>query len=131
MIKGTRYLKSNGAIIGMMTVRTADQFTSAETTLAAFIEGEYSYDTTYIPAGVATDRPTLSVTVDKTTVDADGIDFCTLSAVPLDAEIYINGVRLGISDGTDVEINFDLVGEYLLKVSLFPYLDFEETINAT
>jgi len=75
-------------------------------------------------------RPAMAATIDKTTVAAGGVDYATVTNVPSGAEVLIAGQNEGVSDGTDVELTFDISGQYVVKISLFPYLDWKVTINA-
>ena len=82
---------------------------------------------------VITDRPTNPTTIDKTTVTANGIDAITLSNIPTNSTIEIKGAGLNVNQvaaNPTETITFSVIGTYTIKVTLFPYLDFEGTINA-
>jgi hypothetical protein len=76
-------------------------------------------------------RPEMPCVVNKTTVIADGADFAAISSTPSGAEVFIDGEPVGVGDGSDVEITFDLSGQHVVKLSLFPYLDWEVALDAT
>jgi hypothetical protein len=96
-----------------------------------YVDGEGDALTKYILAGVLTDRPVQLTSADTTSVTADGVDVVTISAAPSGASVYIDNVLSGTTDGDDVELTFDAEGSYVVKIVLFPYLDWEETISAT
>lgn len=85
----------------------------------------------YISSGLIVDKQAMPCSADKTNVTADGVDFVTLSGVPIGAEVISDGIVLAVSDGSDVEIDYDLAGSYQLNVVLFPYLDWEVMVNAS
>lgn len=85
----------------------------------------------YINDGQLTPRLAMPCSLDKLTVISDGLDCVALAGVPIGAEVFSDGILLGIADGSDVEVEYDLPGTYPLKIRLFPYLDFEEVIDAS
>lgn len=105
-------------------------------------EGEYAFAgnadqlSQYItdPTGAASvaERPASPITVDKTSVAADATDTVTLSNVAVGAQVSVTGpVSLsGAGDGSDVVLTFATAGTYTVRVTNFPDLDFEATINA-
>jgi len=74
-------------------------------------------------------RPTMPCT-HALTASADGVTPVILYSVPLGATVTLGELSL-VADGDDIELFFDIVGTYKLKVSLFPYLDHEAEIDAT
>lgn len=82
------------------------------------------------PAAVA--RPVSPVTIDKTTVAADGTDAVVVSSIGVGAAISIAGPvpSEGTGDGTDLHITFEQAGRYTITVRRFPDLDFVATVNA-
>jgi len=93
--------------------------------------------TMYIPDvdnPVATDKPTSLVTLDKTTLIADGVDFITISSIAPDSTILLessaNGVYLEepLDSPTDY-LTVDAPGDYDITIESFPYLPFTATIT--
>lgn len=82
---------------------------------------------------VVVDKPVSPITIDKTTVQGDGIDIITLTNVPDDSILIVlrekSALQALISDSET--ITFDLEGSYTLKVLSVNYLDYEVIINAT
>jgi hypothetical protein len=86
------------------------------------------------------ERPIQNTTLDKTRINADGIDFITISNTPIESYFYsvlydIKAVALsyevsGIIDGIDT-FSTTIPGKYIVRIEAFPYLDFETTIEAT
>lgn len=83
----------------------------------------------YVNADTLTERPALSYTVSKTTIDADATDIALISGIPSSATICLNGTEQ-TADGSDIEFVTDIVGEHTLQIILWPYQDAEVTINA-
>lgn len=86
----------------------------------SYLEGRANDATQYVLNGQLTERPVMPVTVTGQ----------TLTGAPEGATISINGKAAGVADGTDIELTFDLPGDYRVKAELFPYLDYEVTIHA-
>lgn len=85
----------------------------------------------YVEGGILIDRKPMPITVDKTTVVANGTDYCTFTGVPMLASVEIDDEVLGTTDGSNVEITFDTEGKHIVAITLFPFLRYEVTINAT
>jgi len=104
----------------------------------SIINAKANLETDYIPNPanpVVTPRPANPTTLDKTTVTADGVDKAIASGVPLNSVITLTDSTGSITTGTattsSIDLIFDIAGTYTIRVELFPYLDFEATINAT
>jgi hypothetical protein len=81
--------------------------------------------------GVIVAKQPMPLTIDTTSpVFTAGEAVVALSNVPVGTEIFIDDVSVGTATEGEVELAFDLVGTYKLKLVLYPYLDWEETINA-
>jgi hypothetical protein len=79
----------------------------------------------YHKDGGLVDRPTITIP-DETTVGIPVV----VDAVPADVDIYINGEVAGVSDGTALELTFDLDGEYEVAIDLpFPWVPIKTTIK--
>jgi len=76
------------------------------------------------------DRLENLASIDADTVVANGTDKISISDVEIGSEIFINGVSQGTTDDSLVELTFDTVGIYRIKISLIPYLDMEFFVNA-
>jgi hypothetical protein len=86
----------------------------------------YYYD---VVSGSFVPRILIPVTVDKTSISADGIEKAVISGVPNETAITINN-ELHIADGTDIEFQSDTLGEFVFSFYLKPYLRTEVIINA-
>ena len=84
-----------------------------------------------VATGDLIQKPTMSVTVSKDTVTANGTDKATLTGVPTGAALFIGGTAYGQADGSAIDLTFDLDGDYRFRASLFPYLDYTVVIHAT
>lgn len=100
---------------------------SGETALATTEEVDRSVS--YVLAGVLTDKPTMPITLDTLSVTADDIDTITISGVPDTASMTVDGETL-TADGTDILLTFDAAGTYIITAVLFPYLDYEVSVDA-
>lgn len=94
------------------------------------IRGYADAATQFIVSGFVADKIQMPVSVDKTDINADGIDTITVSDIPENCAYSINGMEGIVTDG-QMSLTFDDPGEYNLKLSLFPYLDYSVMINAT
>lgn len=72
----------------------------------------------------------MALTVDKTTIAADGIDTATISGVPAGALLWINDVLNGpIADGL-VAFSAEDPGTYRLQLTMPGYLSTETVVTA-
>ncbi len=67
-------------------------------------------------------KTTFNLTLNKTTIDADGIDTITSNNVPLGTVLLFDGEKY-IIDDRELGITLDVVGLYELKLSYPQYLD--------
>lgn len=77
-------------------------------------------------------RPTMPIVVSKSEIIANGVDESVISGIPTDAVVDISGPISGsvtVSDGT-LEFVASIAGTYSFKISKFPYLDYQVSINA-
>lgn len=83
------------------------------------IEGKANDSTDYIKGGKVTKRPLFSITVDGLTV----------SGVPANTEVYIDGDLAGRCDTGSVTIEKENSTDSItVRLSLFPYIDKEITL---
>ena len=95
------------------------------------IDGIADGETHYVQSGEKIERPTMLVSIDQTTISADGVDPTTMSGLPTGAEISVNNIIIGMVDESGSFIfTTDVPGGYAIRVSLFPWRDYEVTINA-
>lgn len=95
-----------------------------------YVEGLISNATHYLLDKIATPYPVMPVILDKSTITADAIDTATISEVPLEADYYFNDMYVGKVTDELIEVTSDVPKDFKIKLRLFPYLDWEETINA-
>lgn len=127
----TIYDSTSGQILGQYSSSEDIRSAVATALSVSYIDGHYSDVDYYVTGGVATLRPTNAVTLSKTTVTADGVDYVTLSGYPTGCEMSING-NTPFTDGSGpTDITFNAVGTYTIKLSLFPYLDKEFEVVAS
>jgi hypothetical protein len=99
--------------------------------------GEYAIEaagddlTQYVVGGAVTDKPAMPVSIDKTTVSADGIDLATISGIPVGALCRVASIAEAVVNDGTIELTFDNPGDYEITIIAFPYLDYTVTINAT
>lgn len=89
----------------------------------------------YVTEGVVTARPVPGCTLDKPTIDDDGIDTATLSGIPTGALVSVtdqNGTTTyTINDGT-LEVTADEPGVIDITVTAaFPYQPLTVTVTAS
>lgn len=110
----------------------------AESALVGELFGmEYLRDTDgselfqYVVSGELVSRPINAYILNKSSITADEIDEAIISGIPDGAELFVNKISLGlVSDGA-VELTADIPGNLAVRLVLFPYLDYEVTINAS
>lgn len=76
--------------------------------------------THYVLSGVVTARGTLTATLDKATIVADGVDTATLSPLPNPCEVSVNGSPVTVTDGS-LEVTAALVGTYRIVIDIPQY----------
>lgn len=101
----------------------------------AVIEGVADVNSQYILDGEITNKPVFPSVINKNTVNADSIDEINITNVPPGTWMLLvsdeNGIRVAeIVDDGDIDLVFDIDGQYKLSLSCFPYLDYEVTIDA-
>ena len=77
-------------------------------------------------------RPSLILSIDKTTIVADGVDTATITGIPANATFAIPSRKLSgvISDGV-LEVTSNVAGAFDVIVELFPFRVWKATIVAT
>lgn len=78
-------------------------------------------ETHWVDGGVLTARAALSVSWNKTTIDADGVDEAILSGLPQPCSVWVEGVEHVITDGS-AEITADVAADYSVVVDEPGYL---------
>jgi hypothetical protein len=76
-----------------------------------------------------TPRPINTISIDKTTMTADGVDVATISNLPNPSRVKVNNQIITIEDGL-LELTFDLPGTYKVQVDPFPTQFWEVEIVA-
>jgi hypothetical protein len=77
--------------------------------------------------------PQSVIDVDKTVLNADGLDSVTFSSVPVGALVFVNGEFRGStveSDQGQITYQTDLTGLHKVLIRHDLYLDYEVTLNA-
>ena len=119
-----------GQILWVMRNSSVDERETEMAQSFCVMEGTADDDTQYVKDGVITDRPSMNLSVDKTTITANGADEATISNIPSGATATCEGESLTIDDG-ELVFTADTAGIYTIKFECWPYLDEEVTINAT
>jgi len=94
-----------------------------------YVEGEYDSKYFYYSDNGMTDRPEISLAMNKVQIIANMVDASIISGIPSGAKINWNYTEQ-IADGSDIEFVTDIIGEHKLQITLWPYQDAEVTINA-
>jgi len=127
----TFYDKTTGEILKIATCsKGAMEYELTQNTNTEVILGHYSDALYYIVSGAVEPRPSMDLSVDKTTITADGTDEATITNIPSGATATCEGESLTIDDG-ELVFTADTVGTYTITFECWPYLDEEVTINAT
>lgn len=101
---------------------------------SSFIDGTYDYNQKYFLNNSPTDRPIMTISLNKASILADGIDTLTISSIPEGAILRIKGetffVEEIVSGGIETFLT-NSTGNYIIEVEKFPYITFKGTFNAT
>jgi len=128
------YKKLNGEITKICSCTSEEILLNTKTDEDYIEINDYSINdvTHYVKSGIITACPTMDVLLDKNTIIGDGNDKATISNCPVNAEVFMNDVSIGLVD-TDglVEITSDIQKEINIRIKLFPYLTWTGVINAT
>lgn len=119
----------NGRILRMIVCRRSILDIQAQPG-EILVEGEGSDVDHYIDVAtkIITPRPTLSLIIDVLTPKVGEV--VTLSGLPTPCVLSINGTEYPVAESS-LELTFPLVKNYVLKVTQFPYRDWEEEIHVT
>ncbi len=85
----------------------------------------------YISGGVVTARSALGTSIDKSNIDADGVDKATISSVPSGTDVYVNKAYSEQCNDGDVEVSSELAKTIRIELYNFPYQKQEYTIYAS
>lgn len=97
------------------------------------VVGSASDFTQYVDNGVVTDKLPLGAALDKTSVTGDGVDYITLSSLPVPTTVSVYGPAhdsIDVLDGT-LELTFPLPGVYIITCYSLHRLSQEFTVNAS
>lgn len=87
----------------------------------------------YIVDGAITQRPDQQTTFDKTFIVANGTDIAVITGLPDPCDVEISGpVEFETTPVTGGSLSFssDVPGIYTIRITAFPFRDFEVTIHA-
>ncbi|WP_427501394.1 hypothetical protein ACQE3E_06745 [Methylomonas sp. MED-D] len=100
----------------------------------AVYAGEADRAMQYILAGEPVSRPAQATAIDKTIINADGVDVATITGAPTDA--IFTAVNLTTGDGASGSIgetdgfSSAVAGTIVLTISKWPYLDWSVAVEA-
>ena len=98
-------------------------FIECKDSLVSF-DGEY----VNIETKLLEHRPNFALSVDKTELTADNKDEVTITNIPVGTVCNYENENHTINDG-EIKFSCDIAGEYILKFSLWPYIDFSLTLT--
>ena len=97
------------------------------------ISGNYGAGAFYVDVAasppLAKRRPPQNTRQSRRNIAADGVETITLSALPVPCRVDVDGERYDVEDGI-FEWGTRRAGEYSLRVTAFPFLDWEGTVTA-
>lgn len=99
-----------------------------------YLEGDADLETQYVDVSVPAviDRPTFAG-IDKTEIDADGVDTATMAA-PEGKVFQVDGEAVTIGSDEVLEVSADTTGAFTVEIgdqAAFPYMPFSIEITAT
>jgi len=80
--------------------------------------------------GILKDKTELSLTIDKTTLTADGTDSVNISGIPVGTIYWQSDVTFVVDDGSLI-FTTDVANTYLLEFHSIEHFDVEVTLVAT
>lgn len=96
------------------------------------IEGIADWKTQYVYNGEIVDRPLMDthpIAISKIDNIAED-EVITITGVPTGADIWVEDDVYNLPTGeTVLELTFDTVGQYLIRVVAFPYQDWEREVT--
>lgn len=98
-----------------------------------FIYQKSDGNSQYVFDGDIVDRPSMSGTLDKPEILADGVDEATITGLPTECNVTVSGPVDGstpVTNGT-FAMTADIPGIYMVKIESWPYLKQEFEIVAT
>jgi hypothetical protein len=98
-----------------------------------YIEGARDGRFYYAVGGEPVLRPPMNPAFDKAQIAADGVEVITLSNLPDPCQITYTGPtfrQLGESTGGEAQFNTDATGTHTVRISAFPYLNWEVSFDA-
>ena len=75
-------------------------------------------------------RAESDIDIEKSIIQADGVDKVTFSSIPTDAEVFVNGQTVGLCDDGIFEFSSDVVGSHTITIKKVEFLDYQVIINA-
>jgi len=130
----TRYAARTGRILGKMEIPDLDE-EGFDLHNSLLLAGDWNPDTHYVISGKVAERPVMNASIDKADVAADGEDHVMIMGVPSGAMLSVAGpIDLpyqNCGDGDQIALTFDLPGDYTIRITRFPFLDWEATIHAS
>lgn len=96
------------------------------------LEGYAHGDTHYVYNGQITPRPLMDThpTIISKTDNVAENEVITITGVPAGADIWVDGEKYNLAAGeTVLELTFDTVGTYRIRIVSFPYQDWERTVT--
>ena len=92
--------------------------------------GRHDARSWYFVDGILTARPDMGCQLDKSAIVADGQDVATLSGVPVGANVRFGNQSTVADDSSMIELIAHDRGVLQVKVTLWPYKDWETAIEA-
>lgn len=131
MIEYVTYDTADGRITSFGAVDAELSELQAAWSPIGVAEGAGAPDTHYVSGGVVTARPTLSASIDKAAVQADGFDTATITGIPAGWSYEISNGEAGTTVGGDIELTALEAGTFTLRFTNWPYQDVEYTLIAS
>lgn len=130
------YVTATGAIskVGSSTgvMNAAAQVGAGEGyVMAAIDQGPIHDGSHYVVDGVITTRPEAGISLDKTAIDADGVDEATVSGIPAGSLVEVDGEVVEVTDGT-LELSSDANTVFFISIEPpFPFISWSATVTAS
>lgn len=85
--------------------------------------------THWIDGGAVAERPRMAISLNKSTMQADGEDELVMTGLPTPCTVLVQGMTLIVEDGS-LEYSTTEAGEFIVEVRAFPYQDENFVIEA-
>jgi len=124
------YVESGLIVNIMRCIVVGDSYENDTGLKALEVNEEVGITTHYISNGNSFEKAPLSLTVNSTSLIANGTDEAVISNIPAGAQVEWPDGQIDIVTDGEIRFSVDLPGAYTFRFTAVPYLDKEITVEA-